>query len=698
MFFSPKGKVLLVLGILLLTAIGFPSLIFAETDYSGGINFSGAGGDNIRLTEPSFSGQGICWTVSTEETGTTVPFALGGTPYVYAGAHVNDFGSSPRILTQISNMLTAGMPDNSTWYSTFYTGYNGSTCSSRAGFAKVNITNGVGLLSPYYAQIKNTSGGTSLLYAGPSTSSTTIKRLPEDWIVYVASTTDLTNTAITANGYNWYKVIDPTDNVSGWMQGKNATSSEEYLPFNGNQQIAFQATSTDIISASTTRASLILKAIDHYYNDATSTYSLYSSNDGTNNLSIFNTRGYPKKVIWGIVSQESGGIDFDNQYVTYDYGHGIMQLTFNAWYYEHYYSESSATWDNRGAGSKVTIFPCASISTSAYVDCYTGAGTGNGSLKPYKAYAGNSSNPTYKQYTNTEQSIYANLKDGLRILQDKYNNNLECDTTPGSLTINSVSYSCLDREIILTTAQYNGTSTYLAAVANKLDNIDDDFPGQSASDLSDLISKFNSASADSVYVQLHSPGDLRIQDSKGRIVGLVDGKVKKELPFSTYDRKAKLAQIFFPGSEDLTYKVVGTDKGVYGLDIIINSGDDNYEFETKNMSMVPGQVDTYKVDKVLLQRGENGVTVQIDNDGDSIIDKEVKLPAKVKKNVDIIYKKIPKEINFTPAPSNIPPTTNQITTATITPKVISPRSVYPTSALPSSTPVVLPEEGMTLMR
>jgi hypothetical protein len=459
--------------------------------------------------------------------------------------------------------------------------------------------------TPFYAQIKNTSGGTLNLLSASSTSSSILKTLPEDWVVYVSSTTNQIGSSTIADGYRWYQVTDPTDNVSGWMAGQNATSSETYLPYVASKQTEFEDISSDYIATSS-RPDLILEAVDHYYNNASSTYSLYSSDDGDNDISILNDRDYEKKVIWGIAAQESGGIDFDNQYVSYhnpDYGLGIMQISFVP---EH--------WDNRGTGSRVVIPPCEAVNSSLYLNCFGGSNP--------KYYL------SYKQYTNTEQSVYSNIKDGLKVLQTKIGNNLVCNATTSVITLGSYSYTCLDREILLSTAQYNGTSTYLGAVANRLRNIDDYFPTATTSDITPLIDKLDYASDHLIYIQLNSPGDVSVQDSKGNVVGMIEGKIKNDFQFASYDPERKSIQIFFPQDNNLTYKVTGTGTGVYGLDVTIKEGKEQVFFRSKGIPITPGQIHKYKVDKkAVLDHRNDAVTVEVDSNGDGKVDKVLKTGA-----------------------------------------------------------------------
>jgi len=76
------------------------------------------------------------------------------------------------------------------------------------------------------------------------------------------------------------------------------------------------------------RISIILEAVDHYYNNEDTTPSLYSSKDKSkddtnNNFTIFKNRDFPIELILAIIAQESGGIGFDNEL------DGIMQITGN---------------------------------------------------------------------------------------------------------------------------------------------------------------------------------------------------------------------------------------------------------------------------------------------------------------------------------------------------------------------------------
>jgi hypothetical protein len=455
--------------------------------------------------------------------------------------------------------------------------------------------------APYYAKVKNTGGYINLREA-TSTSANIIKTLPEDWIIQVSTTTDSTGNFINNDGYRWYQVTDPTDDVSGWMAGESSDGTVQYLPFELNKQETFEASSTDYVATSS-RPDLILDIVDHFYNDTNTTPSLYSSDDGSNDISTLKNRNFEEKIIWGIIAQESGIIDFDNEHVSSDYGHGIMQITFDSSY--------PNEWDNRGVGSFVQIPPCASVNSTFYTNCYGGT-----SPKYYQPYGGSGS-VTYKQYTNTEQSVYANIKDGLQVLQSKYNNFYPIST---STVINGTTYTANEREIILTTEGYNGINCgYVNAVASTTENIDNYFPTATSSDITTLIQKMHTAGNEVICAQLHSPGDLSISNLNGNKIGIVNGKKLNNFPLALLDTNNKIIKILSPeNNQNYSFEVEGTNSGTYGLDVTIKNGDKFTKFKAVDIAMLPGQIHSYSFEKEALGKGQNSITLKVDRNGDGI--------------------------------------------------------------------------------
>ncbi|MBA3789387.1 hypothetical protein H0X32_03260 [Patescibacteria group bacterium] len=90
----------------------------------------------------------------------------------------------------------------------------------------------------YYAQISNENSGT--IYDATSTSSNQIKTLPKKWVLYVGTKTDSNYNPIVANGYDWYGVTDPSDGITGWMPGSDASNTIQYLSYSSSTESIFK--------------------------------------------------------------------------------------------------------------------------------------------------------------------------------------------------------------------------------------------------------------------------------------------------------------------------------------------------------------------------------------------------------------------------------------------------------------------------
>ena len=114
-------------------------------------------------------------------------------------------------------------------------------------------------------------------------------------------------------------------------------------------------------------------------------------------------------------------------------------------------------------------------------------------------------------------------------------------------------------------------------------------------------------------IEVKSPVELRVYDSQQQVTGLVSGEVKHHLPRSVYDNG--IVTVFFP-TGSYRYEVVGVDEGTYALEInSIKEGETN----SLTLTDIPTSakvVHEYSVDWSALAKGEKGVTVKIDSDGD----------------------------------------------------------------------------------
>jgi hypothetical protein len=114
-----------------------------------------------------------------------------------------------------------------------------------------------------------------------------------------------------------------------------------------------------------------------------------------------------------------------------------------------------------------------------------------------------------------------------------------------------------------------------------------------------------------------SPAELRIYDSQGRVTGLVNGEAKEQIPYSYCDSDSV---IVFSPTDSYRYEVVGMEEGNYGLELNFLDGGEVIDFTATDIPIALGTVHEYTIDWDALSRGENGVTVQVDSNGDGITD------------------------------------------------------------------------------
>ena len=120
---------------------------------------------------------------------------------------------------------------------------------------------------------------------------------------------------------------------------------------------------------------------------------------------------------------------------------------------------------------------------------------------------------------------------------------------------------------------------------------------------------------------IRSPGELCVYDSHDRVTGLVNGKVKEEIPNSMYDEQDKAVAIFSP-SDAYRYQAVGTNEGTYGLDIASIEGANATAFTAIDIPTSADAAHQYTIDWDALSQGEEGVTVQVDSDGDGVFEQD----------------------------------------------------------------------------
>jgi len=121
-----------------------------------------------------------------------------------------------------------------------------------------------------------------------------------------------------------------------------------------------------------------------------------------------------------------------------------------------------------------------------------------------------------------------------------------------------------------------------------------------------------------LWAQKFSPGELRVVDTQGRITGVVNQEIKNEIPDSQYDNDMIILVNPF---EPIKYQVVGDSDGQYGLVFVRNNGATSTVFTSQDLPMTTSSIQQFDVNWDLLSNGGNGVTVQIDSNGDGTFEK-----------------------------------------------------------------------------
>jgi len=119
-----------------------------------------------------------------------------------------------------------------------------------------------------------------------------------------------------------------------------------------------------------------------------------------------------------------------------------------------------------------------------------------------------------------------------------------------------------------------------------------------------------------------SPVEVRVYDVQGRATGVVSGEVVEQIPDSACDGDTQMIMIFSL-LDSLRYEVVGSSRGSYGLSVTSLSAGLETTFAATGIPTSAGAVHQYTVDWDALSQGEEGVTVQIDSEGDGVFEQTI---------------------------------------------------------------------------
>lgn len=499
----------------------------------------------------------------------------------------------------------------------------------------------------FYSEVQNEPRGLRLR-ASPGVlnkpESDTIKILPNSWAVHITNTVDANGNNIDLDGYRWYQVYDATDNTTGWMAAKKLSDGTVYLDYNPSLQGdstnkgELEQKATDLKDILEKRIPVILNAVTDYYTKDNSDSSLYGGGggDGNNNFQRFiQGSAFPKELVLAIASQESGP-SFNNEICSgaNDGGIGIMQITSN---------------ELKGLGSGLD-------NKLHKNDCRSG-----------ESFS--------KYYSNTYQGIWANIKDGFRALQGKY------DSVGVTQEVDNI--SALEMKAISTTYRYNQGSPYkvqavyaiydgenndyawneyLHYVFNRTDadvwaqsvrnacasaasfasclNITENLrlttsafylrdvggrlkssPFGESYQNSILGEKLITANTSKIIAFLRSPAELVAINSLGERTGIARGNILQNISNSSYEEDKNLLTIFFP-RENYIYRVTGTATGEYGFSANFFRGNDIIVFDGRDIPIKLQEIHDYIFDWDKMSYCEQGaVTLKIDYEGDGVYDR-----------------------------------------------------------------------------
>ena len=125
-----------------------------------------------------------------------------------------------------------------------------------------------------------------------------------------------------------------------------------------------------------------------------------------------------------------------------------------------------------------------------------------------------------------------------------------------------------------------------------------------------------------IDLDVHSPVELRVYDSEGRVTGMVNGEERNEIPYSVYQENT--VTIFSP-TDSYSYEIGGTGEGSYDLTITRVAGQEVNEFTATDIPVLASATHLLTIDWDRLSGDRDVLTMQVDSDGDGTFEDIVQL-------------------------------------------------------------------------
>nr|QNO56515.1 hypothetical protein CNIFIPMI_00007 [Methanosarcinales archaeon ANME-1 ERB7] len=255
-----------------------------------------------------------------------------------------------------------------------------------------------------------------------------VKHVPNEWVLNVTNTHK--NEEI-HDGCVWWEVEDVTDGIKGWVAYQKISDEIKYLEIGDQEELKNRVKKLNIEGD---RITVILQEVSEHRTE-------------------FLPANFPQGLILAMITQEAPS-DFDNEFVSYDCGRGIMQITTNEYVgygsdIECYSNGVECLQYTHVKDKELTIFDenenpisychgscCYDENSKDLSGCSICKNIKNGENADdcgktsyceekkdlnWRCTCRHNNNCKCKHYTNTTQGIEANIKDGLYVLGDKYN-------------------------------------------------------------------------------------------------------------------------------------------------------------------------------------------------------------------------------------------------------------------------------------
>jgi hypothetical protein len=106
------------------------------------------------------------------------------------------------------------------------------------------------------------------------------------------------------------------------------------------------------------------------------------------------------------------------------------------------------------------------------------------------------------------------------------------------------------------------------------------------------------------------------------VTGIVHGEVRDEILWATFNQEDETITVAY-GFGTYCYEVEGIADGSYGLTVdVINEGQ-RTTFDVIDVPITSGAIHRYHIDWYACSRGENGITIEKDYDGDGEVDEVI---------------------------------------------------------------------------